>query len=113
MRKITIKFVGTGYYDINQARVKIYNSNCKKVYDQCTYNGRCRVCLEDNSIYTIKASTKYSKICIKIYINKDVRSIVIPFYSCDYKSNYKTFQLTDLNYSGLKIEKGVLYLWPR
>ena len=56
IRNITIKFIGAGFQDKYQPRIKIYNLNNKCIYKGRTYNGKINVCLNTNTYYFIEAN---------------------------------------------------------
>ena len=113
MKKINIRFVGTGYNNYYQAKVKIYDNCNKLVYKGCTYNGRISVCLKENSCYKLEASLNSQVINSKIFINNCTCNYEFIFYNCCLNNNVSNdiaFLLTDYYYSDLPIERGNLIL---
>ena len=113
MRKINLRFVGTGYNNYYQAEVKIFDKCNKLVYRGYTYNGRVTVCLKDNCFYKIKATLNNQIINTKIFVNNCICNYEFIFYNCCLNNNIDnevTFLLTDYYYSNLPIERGNLIL---
>jgi len=112
MKEVTLKFIGTGYKDIYQANIKIYDMNNKLIYDCYTYNGYINIYLKECCYYKVNATLNDEILNGAIYINKDMYTFI---FNRSYISNstITTFILTDYNYNNLPIEKGELILWQR
>ena len=106
----TLKFIGTGYNDKNQATVKIYNNN-KKIFEGTTYNGIIKIDLKENELYKIKATFLNETIKTNLYITKKCKYTFI-FTHAIYNPRTITISLVDLYYN-LPIEKGEIILWQR
>ena len=101
--KVTFNFIGLGFLNNFQALIKIYD-RCELIYEEETYNGSISLCLKENKVYKVVVSTLYNEQSINIY------NLYFPYYNT---SNIKTFLLTDATYSGLKIERGNIVVWPK
>ena len=112
MKEVTLKFIGTGYKDIYQANIKIYDINNKLINECTTYNGYINICLKKCCYYKIKATLNNDILNGVIYINQDLYTFV---FNRSYISipTITTFILTDYNYNNLPIEKGELILWKK
>lgn len=104
------KFIGTGYNNKNQVKVKIYDNN-KKIFEGTTYNGIIEIDLKENKLYKIKAFFKNELICKNIYITKKCKYTFI-FTHIIFNPETITISLVDLYYD-LPIEKGEITLWQR
>lgn len=104
------KFIGTGYNNKNQVKVKIYDNN-KKIFEGTTYNGIIEIDLKENKLYKIKAFFKNELICKNIYITKKCKYTFI-FTHAIFNPRTITISLVDLYYD-LPIEKGEITLWQR
>ena len=118
MKKIKINFIGTGYYNLYQAKVNIYNENNDLVYQGKTYNGVIYVNLEPNKIYRLESLLLTEYINITFYTKMHIKEYTFIFENAiitqnSQKTNTVTFLLTDLNYKNLKIEKGEIVLWQK
>ncbi len=113
MKKINIRFLGTGYNNFYQANVKIFDNRNKLVYKKHTYNGKLTVCLKENCYYRVIANLNNQVIKTIIYVNKCKCNYEFAFYNCCLNNNVDnnvTFLLTDYYYSDLPIERGNLIL---
>ena len=115
MKKVIIRFIGTGYNDNYQAKVKIYDKCYNLIFDGCTYNGKVKICLKENKTYIIKAILGNKVISTVICINRCNNYFEYAFYNCFIKRNNRddnnvTFLLTDYFYDNLPIERGNLIL---
>ena len=114
MKKLNIRFIGTGYNNYYQANVKIFDMNNKLVYKGCTFNGRIDVCLKENCCYKLNAALNNQIINAVLIVGKECNYEYI-FYNCclNEKSNTEeiTFLLTDYYYNNLPIERGNLLIY--
>ncbi len=108
IKKVILKFLGTGIFDKYQAYVKIFDS--KKIY-YCgyTYNGEIKLKLEKNKSYKVLATFRNEIISTVFYVtNQNIylfyfNSIIhIPIHTI-------TFQLNDYYYK-IPITKGEIIL---
>lgn len=107
MKKIILKFLGLGYNDVFQAKVKIYNDKKQCIKSGKTYNGKISVFLEENQVYTLVAISKNEVINKRFYIDKNQYTYCFYFpRSIVNNNNIITFRLTDFYYKDLPIEKG-------
>ena len=111
IKKVILKFIGTGINDIMQACVNIYHNNdliCSKE----TYNGQLEMLLEENKVYRIFARTSKDIINGAFYVNTNYKYVFI-FNSSIYRNNIRTitFLLTDANYNNLPIQEGEMFIW--
>ena len=104
--KITLRFIGLGYRDSYQARVKIYNKNHELLIDDITYNGTITFKGCNKEIYIIKVNYFNGFVNIPLYINNQYTYEFILFKNQTEKTRLITFLLTDANYLGLYIKKG-------
>lgn len=112
MKNINIIVEGTGYEDKYQAYVAIYDLEDNLIFDGYTYNGCIGVSLCDNNFYKVYIKYFRGIICTSIYVNNSLKdSIFISKYNYKKSDSSMTFNLTDSNYEGLKIERGKLNLW--
>ena len=107
---ICLKFYGLGIKDIMQAHV-IIMSNDKVVYDGFTYNGEVSICIKPCCVYKLYAYSIDEEININFYV--DLNRYNYYFYFPRVFIRTITFQLMDLNYSDLMIEKGEIILWQK
>lgn len=105
-----LKFIGAGYNDKYQVKVKIYCNN-KKIFEGITYNGIIKVDLKENRIYKIKAYFLNEKINTYLYVTKKCKYTFI-FIHALYNPRTITISLVDLYYN-LPIERGEIILWQR
>ena len=105
-----LKFIGAGYKDKYQVKVKIYCNN-KKIFEGITYNGIIKVDLKENNIYKIKAIFLNEKINTYLYVTKKCKYTFI-FTHALYNPRTITISLVDLYYN-LPIERGEIILWQR
>lgn len=106
-----LKFIGTGYNNNYQAKIKIYNNN-KKIFEGITYNGIIKVDLEENKIYKIEAYFLNEKICTNIYVTKECKYTFIFTSALINNTRTITISLVDLYYN-LPIERGEIFLWQK
>ncbi len=105
-----LKFIGTGYNDKYQAKIKIYQNN-KKIFEGTTYNGIIKVDLKENTIYKIKAYFLNEKINTYLYVTRKCKYTFI-FTHAIYNPRTITISLVDLYYN-LPIERGEIFLWQK
>ena len=112
---ITLKFLGLGYNNINQADVFIYDCCNNLVCNKKTYNNKLNICLDKNKVYKIVAKSLGDTIESVIYTGKNnnycfrfSRSIIDIV-----NEDSITFLLTDYYYDNLPIERGEMILWQR
>lgn len=105
-----LKFIGAGYKNKYQVKVKIYDKD-KKIFEGTTYNGELKIDLKENKIYKIEAIFLNEKICTNIYITKKCKYTFI-FTHIIFNPKTITISLVDLYYN-LPIEKGEIILWQR
>lgn len=110
MKNVILKFIGLGYDNVNQADVKIYDNNNCLVDCGKTYNNRFKTCLKKNNIYLLRAYSLGDVIYTYFYVNNN-DIYCFRFNRSIYNGRNITFLLTDLNYIGLRIERGFLNLW--
>lgn len=106
----TLKFIGAGYNNSYQAKIKIYFHN-KKIFEGITYNGKIKVNLKEKQIYEIEATMLNEKITTYLYVTKRCIYTFI-FTHAIYNPTTITISLVDLYYD-LPIEKGEIILWQR
>ena len=107
--KVMIKFMGTGYNDKYQAKVKIYDRK-RVVFDGYSYNGIVKVCLKKNKVYRVEAMLFNQIIRTSIYIKDN--KYVLWFRNAYISYRAITLSLRDYFYN-LPIEKGVIMLWQK
>lgn len=105
-----LKFIGAGYNDKYQVKVKIYCNN-KKIFEGITYNGIIKVDLKEGNIYKVKAYFLNEKINTYLYVTKKCKYTFI-FTHAIYNPRTITISLVDLYYN-LPIERGEIILWQR
>lgn len=105
---ITLKFIGTGYKNCQQAHVKIYDCNKKLVYDGYSFNGIVKLYLDKDTAYQLCATicgarliTSFYVLCQKTFVF-NLNPVTM--------NNSITFILTDYNYRNLPIMKGAILL---
>jgi len=103
-----LRFIGTGYNNNYQAKIKIYSNN-KKIFEGITYNGIIKLDLKEG-IYKIEAYFLNEKICRNIYITKKCKYTFI--FTHALVNRTITISLVDLYYN-LPIERGEMFLWQR
>ena len=110
MKDITLIFIGTGYKDIYQANIQIYDLNNNLIYESNTYNGCINICLKKYTYYKIIAKLDNDILNGVIYTNQSLYKFI---FNRSYISipNVTTFILTDYNYNNLPIMKGEINLW--
>ena len=94
---ITIKIFGPYSY----AYITIYNSLNNIVYEEKLCDNKIDICLK-KGIYKIKINTPNKRLISSFYVDNNK-------YYYFYLNNNKTILLTDYNYNGLPIEKGLLF----
>ncbi len=112
MRKIKLKFLGTGYNDYFQATVKIYNQN-ELLIKEKTYNGELTICIEENKVYKLNAVCMNEEINICFYVDNYRKEYTFIFNRYIKKNRLITFYLTDFNYENLPIMKGEMSFWQK
>ena len=116
MKKIILNFIGTGYKDLYQAKVHIYDKNNRLIYNETTYNGQLILCLKPNNYYRVTARFYSEYIDTILYVNNYKSDYYLVFNHSIINNNTShsvTFLLTDYYYDNLKIEKGEMVLWPK
>ena len=113
VRNICLRFLGLGICDECQAYVKIIDCNNCIVYDGNTYSGELSVCLNTCSLYHLIAVSLDEKIDIYFYVDKCRNNYYFYFPRSIIIEKIITFQLMDLNYQNLMIEKGEIILWKK
>ena len=98
----TLKFIGTGYNNKYQAKIKIFFKN-KKIFEGITYNGEIQVELKENNIYKIEARIFNETIKTYLYVSKKCKYVFLFTHSLI--TNTVTISLVDFYYN-LPIEKG-------
>ena len=104
-----LKFIGTGYNDHYQAKIKIYKNN-QKIFEGTTNNGKIKVDLKENHIYKIEATMLNEKIKTYLYVTKRCTYTFIFTHALYNNTRTITISLVDLYYN-LPIEKGEIILW--
>ena len=114
IKKISIKFIGAGYKNNNQVKVKIYDTYNNLVFQGNTYDSKLSVSLKTNNVYIVKARFINEKTCIPIYTSNDNFTFILNhnIISNSEQSGTVTFLLTDYYYN-LPIEKGEILLWQK
>lgn len=110
MKQIKLIFIGLGYNSINQAYIRIYDSNNNLVFNGITYNNELSLCLKKCNVYRLIAITSSIKLVTSFYVNSNYKYI---FNLNGINNNPITFKLTDFNYKNLPIERGELLLWQK
>ena len=100
----TLKFIGAGYNNKYQVKVKIFFKN-KKIFEGITYNGEIDADLIENNIYKIEAHFLNEVINTYLYVTKKCKYVFIFKHSII--DNTVTISLVDFYYN-LPIEKGVM-----
>ena len=102
MQDIILRFNSTGYKNCHQVSIRIFDNHKTLVFQGKTYNGKIKINLEKEKVYTLEAIL-------------DSKRLVIPFYVTNYSYCFSfsnddiiTFLLTDYHYDNLPIMKGVL-----
>ena len=111
MKEITLKFIGTGYKNMYQVKIKLYDLNDNLVYEGTTYNGKINICLRFNCYYKLKIYTCNETVNNVLYVNKN-NDIYTYILNRAYMKKITTFILKDYNYN-LPIEKGEIILWQK
>ncbi len=113
MVNITLRFLGVGYNNINQAYVFIYDEFGNIIYSGQTYNGEVNVFLACNKLYKIEASFLNYYIKTSFFVRDNfVYTFMFNNTLLDSYNN-TTLLLTDYYYDNLSIEKGELILWKK
>lgn len=114
IKKVSLKFIGTGINNIMQASVDIYHNN-NLVYSKKTYNGNLEVFLEEGNPYKIIAKTSKDTLSGAFYVSANNLNFVFIFSSSIYRTDIKTitFLLTDANYNNLPIQEGEMFIWQK
>ena len=114
IKKVILKFIGTGINNNYQALVKIYDNCNNLLYCEKTYNGELLLYLKEMSLYKIEAVACGDMIMQSFYVNHCNSKYVFGFnHSIFNKLSTITFLLTDANYEDLPIEKGEMILWQK
>ena len=98
----TLKFIGAGYNNKYQVKVKIFFKN-KKMFEGITYNGEIDVDLIENNVYKIEARFLNEIINTYLYVTSKCKYVFIFKHSII--DNTVTISLVDFYYN-LPIEKG-------
>lgn len=114
IKKVKLKFIGTGIGSCYQASVIIYDKSGNIVFQGKTYNGKLTLYLKNNSAYRLVALL-YGKLVKNVfYVNNSNEKYI--FYFKQNKPPYFrtiTFFLKDANYDNLPIMKGEMVLWKK
>lgn len=116
MKKVILKFVGTGFKNNLQAKVFIYDKNKNIVFEGKTYNGYLILCLNNNSVYKLVALSYGQIIRNVFYVNNNYEKYVFYFkrsLRSEASTRTITFLLKDANYNNLPVEKGEIILWQK
>ena len=115
MKKIILKFIGTGLKNKYQACVNIYDTYNNLIYTGNTYDGKIIISLKEKSIYKLIATSCNDTIKVNLYVNKDRNEYTFWFNRSIFASSLKTitFHLNDANYDNLPIGKGEIILWQK
>ncbi len=113
MKKIIIKFYGLGYNNVNQANVSIYNSNRNLIFEGNTFNNEIELCLKENEIYILNATSSIGSITRVFYVKNDLYLYYSFVELLPIINPPITFLLTDYYYDNLPIERGELLLWQK
>ena len=108
--KIKLKIIGLGYNNYYQANILIYDHSNSLIINKKTYNGVLEVKVQKNEIYKIIIYSKFEIITKYIYTNRDIYYIYLKNNLINLNNPTITFQLTDLNYDNLKVERGEIIL---
>jgi len=111
MKYVTICFIGLGYQDKFQANIYLYDED-KLLFQEKTYNGKIKACLEIGKVYQLIAISANEIIKSKFYVSCKQRKYTFYFPRAFYRENGSiiTFHLTDFYYKNLPIEKGEIIL---
>lgn len=106
-------------YDYGWFNVCIYNSNGDKVFDTNVKNNtaiKFPICISD--IYRIQVcpNKKFTPMCINSWITLRKHKNYCKYFCFNIKESCKhkvhlTLNLTDQNYTGLPISRGIISLW--
>ena len=110
MKKVKLKLYGLGMGNYLQADVKIYDSNCRLIYDGKTYDGEVSLYLEEDNCYKVFFYSLGRYINLWFYVSC---SRYCYSFSFNEINNNIIFLLTDYYYDNLPIEKGDLILWQK
>lgn len=115
MKKIILKFIGTGIGDKYQACVNIYDTYGNLILKKKTYNGILDINLKENIVYKLVATSCTDTIKTSFYVNKCSKEYIFIFSRSILSSGLRTitFLLEDANYNNLPIEKGEIILWQK
>jgi len=109
MKKIKIKFLGLGYFDVNQAIVDIYDMKGAHLYHKITNNNEICLYLEERNIYRIIANNNYNFITKTFYVKNDDVYIFSFYNNILDNTSTVTFLLKDYFYN-MPIMKGEIIL---
>lgn len=116
MKNVCLKFIGTGYYNICQALICVYDECNNLVYEGVTCNGCVCTSLCVNKLYKVRARSFGDNLFGVFYVraDRDVYSFTFPGAFNNIQNNDDvTFQLTDAVYDNLPIVRGEMSLWQR
>ena len=113
-KKVILKFIGTGINNNYQACVKIYDRYKNIIYQGKSYNGKLVLYLENNSAYSIIA-TSYGRLIRNAFYVGGCDDVYVFSFASNKEINLKTvtFLLRDANYDDLHIKKGEMFLWQK
>ena len=112
IKKVILKFIGTGIKDKYQACVNIYDTCGNKIHENKTYNGKLVLNLEENTVYKLVAKSYNEEIRTAFYVTEKRKKYIF-FFNRSIVRRTITFLLTDANYYNLPIEKGDMFLWQQ
>ena len=117
MKYVTLRFIGVGYNNFYQAKVKVYDNNGCLIVSGTTYNGTITFCLRKNYMYNVEGTLFNERINKYFYINNNNNYYFVFNHAYMKKNipsqNIITFLLTDSNYNNLPIAKGEIILWQK
>lgn len=119
IKKVILKFIGTGINNEYQAFVNIYDICGKMLYHEKTNYGKLVLFLEVNRVYHLVAISYGDVIQKSFYVMENKDEYTFWFSRSIYKHNNPpglktiTFLLNDANYDDLPIEEGEMFLWPK
>ena len=108
---IEIKIIGVGYNNYYQPYIEIYDKDNKLLFNDYSYNGIIKVCLNKNKVYKIIIKLNNKVLKTSLFIDKCRKKYILNFNSFFIRK--VTFQLEDSNYKNLKIMKGEIILWQK
>ena len=118
MKKVVLRFIGTGVGNKCQAYTRVYDKCGKIIFEGKTYDGYLTLYLEKNAVYRLFALSYGDAVINVFYVNNSDEKYIFYFRRSlrKYDNPYPkpiTFLLSDVNYYNLPIEKGEMVLWQK